>query len=247
MPNWVPEWLKSKNESEEGGNTVTLPKELEDRFKKVDDLDVKMTNMDTKLKSLDSITAFIEEQKEDKKKAKEAAEEAERKRKQKTPEQLQEEDESLAAELLTDPKAAFNKLSGPIRDVVMLTRADNIKREVFVDRAEEFPYYAGDIKKEIDATLEKQDLSFRNNAGSVENVYYTVVGKRQKEIQDGKIKSRFASSSGSLKGSADGKQDEIKIELNDDIRKMMRLTGLSEKDALDMLTKAAAAGEVEYV
>ena len=234
---WESEEKKEEKKTE-------LPPELEARFKKVDDLDTKVSSIDEKLKGLDSITAFIEDQKKEKEEAKTAAAAA---RARKTPEQEKDDDENMAALLLSDPKAAFSELSKPLQQVMLMTRADNIKREVFTDRADEFPYYSGEVKGEVDKILGEQTLQFRNDPNAVANVYHTVVGKRMKDINEGKIKSRFASGTGPLSNSQQNKEDEFVIELSDDIKRMAKLTGMSEGDAKDLVQKAAKAGEIDYV
>jgi hypothetical protein len=242
MPAWKYPWEKEEEVKKEEKHE--LPPELEARFKKVDELDTKVSSIDTKLAALDSITAFIEDSKKEKEDARKAAETA---RNRKTPEEIEDADKDMAALLLSDPKAAFGELSKPLQQVMLMTRADNIKREVFTDRAEEFPYYSGEVKNEVDKILGEQTLQFRNDPNAVANVYHTVVGKRMKDINEGKIKSRFAGGSGPLSNTNVNKEDELTIELSDDIKRMAKLTGMSEADAKTLVEKAAKAGEIDYV
>lgn len=239
MPSW--DFLRQpKKEEEPPKKEDEIPDILKARL---DATDAKMTGIDEKLKGLDSISAYFE--------AKKAEEEEEKKSKNKpkprTAEETQAEDEDLAAMLLTDPKKAIGQMTSPIQQLLLQTRADNIKREVFTDRADEFPYYTGEVRTEVDKILNEQTLQFKNDPTAVANVYHTVVGKRMKDINEGKIKSRFAGGTGPLSNSSEHKDDEVKIEMTDEIKRMAKLTGMSEASALELVNKAAKAGEIDYV
>jgi len=239
MPSW--DFLRQKKDEEK---VEEKKDELPDVLKaRLDATDAKMSGIDEKLKGLDSISAYFAEKK--------AEEEEEKKNKNKpkvkTSEETQAEDEELAAMLLTDPKKAISQMTSPIQQLLLQTRADNIKREVFTDRADEFPYYTGEIRTEVDKILNEQTLQFRNDPNAVANTYHTVVGRKMKDINEGKIKSRFAGGSNPLSNAQENKDDEIKIEMSDDIKRMAKLSGMSEADALILVNKAAKAGEIDYV
>ena len=76
--------------------------------------------------------------------------------------ELEERIESLMLEGKT--KEAIALATQPLTNEVLLSRADRIKREVF-ENAERFPYYHGDIKREVDALLESQPggMPFRDD------------------------------------------------------------------------------------
>jgi hypothetical protein len=191
-------WMK-KADSEAG--EIEFPDDLK---KKIEDgasaaTDVK--EIKTKLGKLDSIDAFITEfkagQEEVKRKAAAAAA-------AKTSEDMSAELEEL---MLTDPKKATEVIvKNATRDsniALMTLRADNIKREVF-ENEKDFPYYHGDIKKEVDALIAGQPLNARNDKSVVENCYKTIVGNHVTEIVEGKLKNRFAGADGGGRGTSSG-------------------------------------------
>jgi hypothetical protein len=223
-------WEQDDKKEEE----VKLPKELEDRFKKVDALDDKVSNIDKKLASLDSITAFIDEQRTANEQERTRREEAARRAKDKEEELSPEE---MAARLVTDPKGVIADATKPQTMAILSIRADQIRRQVFEDRETDFPYYSGDIKTEINKMLAQQSLEFQNNPASVENVYHTVVGRKMKDITEGKIKSRFASATGKTTGSsgADEDKEQKTIKITPEIERAARLTGLKTEDYIELL------------
>jgi len=238
--NWIPKWLQNDEDESAAEETrraaeaksKELPPEIEARFRKIDEVDSKLGAMDERLKSLDSIVAYFDEDKREKAAAKAKA--------------ANNDDESDdPARLLADPKGFIAESTKSTNELVLQLRADNIKKEVFED-SESFPYYTGDIKREIDSVLEKQDLRFRNSSEAVANTYHTVVGKHMKEINDGKIKTRFASTSQSINSSKDSGED-VSFEITPDITKAAKLSGMEVDDYMKLLKKAAKAGEVEYV
>ena len=126
-----------------------------------------------------------------------------------------------------------------LANVVMITRADQIKRELFED-SDKFKYYHGDLKKEVDALLENQPVAFRQNAANIENVYNTVVGKHHGEIMEGKIKSRFASGSGvshGKDGAADTGTEKDPPQITDDVRKAAKTFGMKPEEYAKMLVE----------
>lgn len=243
MPGWKPDFLKTPEEraGEGKGEKVELPKELEDRFSsiKTDVTTEVKTLLDSKLKDLEDIVAFAKEAKEEKDKRNKKPEPNPDPNKGKTREEINAE---FVARFAEDPLAALAETQSTTNNAILLTRADNVKREVFVDRAEEFPYYTGTIKKEIDEILEKQPLAFRNNAESVANVYYTVIGKKQKEIQEGTIKTRFASATPTTSSSKKEEDDKVKSgykESDLEIQRAAKLLGMQPKDYLELVDKEA--------
>lgn len=229
-------WLGGGNDDDKDKDKdkdKELPPEIEERFK-ASEKNVE-TLIDKKLAGLNSITEYIETEKKDKETR--AAAEAERKRKEaedknkKTPEEI-------AADLLSDPARVINEITGPQANAILMIRADQVKREVFQDRANDFPYYDGDIKKEVDELLAKQSLQFRNDPSSIENVYHTVIGKKMKDISEGKIKSRFAQAGGGVNSNVgEGDKGDKNITITPDIEKAARLVGLKPQDYVELLKK----------
>jgi hypothetical protein len=243
MPKWFPSWMDNEDDKDKDKKKkVELPPELEEVVKKVSETDSKITAMDERLKGLDSITAFIEEQKKEKEEAAKKAKAP----KVKTPDEESEEAATLAARLLEDPKGVISEITGAHTQGILQIRADNIRRQVFDDRSSEFEYYNGDIKKEVDALISSQNLTFQNDPKALENCYHTVVGRKMKEISEGKIKSRFASSTGNISTNKESKED-MTFETTPEMIKAAKLSGMELEDYKALVKKAALAGEIEYV
>ena len=240
MANW---WEREKKEEKKVEDE--LPEALKQQLAKVDSMETSLGESNRKIDSLveglNSISSFINEQKTERDNARASA--ARRTALENTP-----NPEDLAAELLSDPQSAINKMTTPQAQAIMELRADNIRRETFED-SEKFEFYTGEIKDEVNRMIASQTLTFRQSPANLENVYYTVIGKKRREISEGKIKSRFATPSGSSlsSGSSDGAKDKIKIEVTDDIRKAARLVGLKPEDYADLLGKEAEEGNINYV
>lgn len=232
-------WQKAKKEEPE---ELEAPKELIETRAKVEALDSRMTEM---LNGLSAITNSIAADRAEKEAEKAARAEAAR-RKQAEEAKLSPED--LAANMFSDPEGTVKKLTDPLAVELMEMRANNVRREVFED-AEKFKYYTGDLKTEVDKLLAVQPLAFRNNPASVENVYYTALGKKQDEIAEGKLKSRFASSTGSTasKGKVSGIEDTFTIEVDDSIRKAAKLVGMKPEEYAALVTTEAKEGNIAYV
>lgn len=224
MAKW---WERQKPEAEE--TEVGLPREIQEQLDKVGGLESKVTELTSKLSGLDEITGYIRSQRE----------EADRRRQQPTPksgEETQAEREELAALLLQDPEAAYARMAARTNAGVGQLAASVARREVFEDNAEKFPYYTGDIKAEINKILSKQTLAFQSNHEAIENTYYTVVGRMQKDISEGKIKDRFAAGSGARSSQIVSEEaDRKKVTSNDDIRKIAKQLGFTEDDYIKFL------------
>ncbi len=218
------------------------PKELIETRAKVEALDSRMTEM---LNGLSAISNSIAADKAEKEAEKTARTEAAR-RKQVEDAKLSPED--LAANMFADPEGTVKKLTDPLAVELMEMRANNVRREVFED-TEKYEYYTGDFKAEVDKLLAVQPLAFRNNPASVENVYYNVLGRKQKEIAEGKLKSRFASSTGatSSSGKVAGNEDAFTIEVDDNIRKAAKLVGMKPEEYAALVATEAKEGNIAYV
>lgn len=232
-------WQRAKKEE---SVEPEAPKELIETRAKVEALDSRMTEM---LNGLSSISNSIAADKAEKEAEKTARAEAAR-RKQLEDSKLSPED--LAANMFADPEGTVKKLTDPLAVELMEMRANNVRREVFED-TEKYEYYTGDFKAEVDKLLAVQPLSFRNNPASVENVYYNVLGRKQKEITEGRLKSRFASSTGatSSSGKVAGTEDTFTIEVDDQIRKAAKLVGMKPEEYAALVATEAQEGNIAYV
>ena len=227
-------WEKKEDEKDED---VKLPKAIQDQLDEAKGLKTQVDEMSTKLSAIDGISATLNEMREAMKPKPPAP-------KAKTAEQEQEENEEISALLLTDPQAAYAKLASRTNAGVMQLAAQNAKREVFSDAANDYPYYAGTLKSEIDSILGQQPLHMQSNVDLIKNTYHTVLGRHMSEITEGKIKDRFASASsgGRSSGTKDGEDDSRKITVvTPDIEKAARHTGHSTKDYLELLNQDAEA------
>lgn len=230
-------WWES-NKKEDGTEEIVLPKAIQDQLDEAKGLKTKVDEMSTKLSAIDGISTTLQEMR-DAMKPKPLAPKA------KTTEEEQNENEELSALLLTDPNAAYAKLASRTNAGVMQLAAQNARREVFSDSANDFPYYTGTLKSEIDSILGQQPLHMQSNVDLIKNTYHTVLGRHMGEITEGKIKDRFASAgggSGRGSGTKDGEGDERKITvITPDIEKAARHTGLKVEDYMALLNQDAEA------
>lgn len=225
-------WMKK--DSSDGKEQVEIKLD-EDTQKKLDaalGMGEEFKKITTMLDGLKGIQAFVDESRAEK----EAA--AARARTEAQARNASQTDEELQQLILTDPGAAIKKGTQDQSMAILMLRADQLKRDVFED-ADKFPYYAGEVKSEIDRLLSGQTIQLRNDPSVIENCYYTVLGKHAEEAREGKLKSRFASSSGSRgtsSGNAGAGKDEDKehLEINDDIRRAARIAGMKPEDYAKM-------------
>jgi len=226
-------WQKKAKDDGTEQLEVTLPDETQKKLDKALSVGEELEGIKTQLSGLSKVTEFIEAFKEkDEAEKRKAAAESHKK-------QQESEDAELSELILTDPKAAIAKATGPQAQAIMLLHASNIKRDVF-DNAEKFPYYSGDIKSEVDKLLAMQTIQSQTDPSVVENCYYTVLGKHQKELAEGKLKQRFASPSGNsgTKGGdldSKGEGSKPKVDITDDIRRAARFAGVTPEVYADML------------
>jgi hypothetical protein len=226
MKTW---WQKQEDDSDA---EPELPKVIQDQLDQVKELKTKVEEQSTKLSKLDSIESMLAEMAKPKEKPKEKP--------VKTADEEQAEREEIAALLLSDPEAAYARLSAKTNAGLLQIAANQARRDVFDEQPDKFPYYTGDVKAEVNKILSTQPLSFQTNHQAIENTYYTVIGKMQKEIAEGKIKDRFASGTGTRgKGLEIDPEAKTKIDSNDDIRKIARQLGMKEEDYIKLLEEDA--------
>lgn len=233
MPFKLP-WQKT----EDGNLEVSLPDDLKtklDNSASKEDLG-KLNDTLAKLQeSINSINVNAAAEAEERKKAatRRAAEEA-RARNEQTDEELNE----LA---LTDPVAATKRIveqsTAAQTQALLLVNAQNVRREVFED-TEKYPFYTGELKAEVDRIIGAESPQAQNNRGLIEHAYNSVVGKHYKEIMEGKLKTRFASSEGNRgtsTGNTGSKEDQGPRRLSDDEKKVARVLGFKEDEYGKML------------
>lgn len=222
-------WMGGKSDDE---GEPEIPKAIQEQLDQVKDLKTQVTEMRGSLSALDEIKASLAEMAKPK--------ETPKPKITKTADEEQADREEIAGLLLSDPEAAYARLSAKTNAGLLQIAANQARRDVFDENPDRFPYYTGDVKAEVNKILSTQPLNFQTNHQAIENTYYTVIGKMKKEIDEGKIKDRFASGSGSRgSGLQNEPADKTKIDSNDDIRKIARQLGMKEEDYVKLLEEDA--------
>lgn len=230
-------WQRKAGENGEG---EVLEVQLPDEFKAKLDSAVSKSDFDSKLSELQNSLASITSrfQREDEERARAAS--AKKQEESRASSKLSKEQiEELMA---TDPVGAVQRIvqdsSESHNQVLLSVRADSLRREVFED-SEKYPYYTGDMKQEIDKLLEAQTLLARNDRSVIDHAYYSTVGKHHKELSEGKLKTRFASSdtgSRTSTGKVPGSEDSEALRpMTDDDKKAAKILGFSEAEYQKML------------
>lgn len=228
-------WQKNVGEDGKESIEVSLPDDLKTKL----DSAVSKADFDTKLDelraSLSTITTRF--QREDETREREAAA---RRAKETQPVGLTKE--QLEEMMATDPVGAVQRLikdqSEGSNNVLLTVRADSLRREVFED-TEKYPFYAGELKQEIDKLIEGQTLAARNDRSVIDHAYYSTLGKHHKELSEGKLKSRFASSdtgSRTTTGRTPGDTEADTLRpMTEDDKKAARILGFKEEEYQKLL------------
>jgi hypothetical protein len=230
-------WQKAKDGEEA---SFDLPDDLVAKINKGAEATDKLTKIEQLLADQASVQAAKDKAAKDKEDA--AARAAAAKKTEEVQGTIDEQVEALMIEGRTKEaiELATKGKTDALANVVMATRADQIKRELFED-TDKFKYYHGSLKSEIDSLLEKQPLAFRQDTANIENVYNTIVGKHHGEIMEGKIKSRFAAGAGSSHGAGDdgkgGAGDKEPPAITDDVRKAAKTFGMKPEEYAKMLVE----------
>jgi phage I-like protein len=230
-------WQKDEKTGEA---VMELPDELVDQIKKGSEAASKLSTIESTLADLKSIMASSTEAADNEKK--EAAARAAAAARAEEEGSVESKIEQLMLEGKT--KEAIALATQGQTQAIKAVHADNVRRELFEDQ-DKFKYYHGDIKREVDALLANQVVDFRMNPANIENCYNTVIGKKMPEILEGKIKTRFATSSGgsTATGAAgdSGVDDKKNLKLSEEAKKAARLLGFSEEDYKKMLDEEGVA------
>ena len=234
-----------KKVDDKGEEKFELPDDLVKQIKDGSEAATKIGTIEQKLTDLLSIQQSEKTAREKKEKeVKDAADAAARIKNSKTQEEFDSEIEEL---MLTNPREAIRRATEGQTNAIKAVHADNVRREVFEDSTK-FPYYHGDLKREIDTLLASQAVDFRLNPQNIENCYHTVVGKHNTEIVEGKIKNRFAGADNGSRGTSSGSAGSSgvggkeKFSTTDpayeaDIRRAAKQVGIKYEDYVDMLDK----------
>jgi hypothetical protein len=132
-------------------------------------------------------------------------------------------------DFILDPSAAVDKKLKGTQTAVLMLAARQARGEVLGEKE----YYHGDTKNEIDKMIEAQPLASQSNTNVIENCYKLVMYDKQKDIADGKLKSKnnaasFASDgTGGHAGKGAGEHEE---EMSVDEKFAAKALGLNEAD-----------------
>lgn len=228
-------WQRKAGEDGKEEIEVSLP----DEFKAKLDSAVSKSDFDSKLgelqASLSSITSRF--QREDEERTRAAAV----KRQEESLSSSKATKEQIEELMATDPVSAVQRLikdqSESGNQILLSVRADNLRREVFED-TEKYPFYTGEMKAEIDKLLEAQTLLNRNDRSVIEHAYFSTLGKHHRELADGKLKSRFATSdtgSRTSTGRTPGGESEELRPMTEEDKKAAKILGFSETEYQKML------------
>ena len=231
----------AKKVDDKGEEKFELPDEIVIQLKAGVEAKASLTKMETMLEEMKNIQ--LQEKKDKDKAAADAAAAAARKAAADKQPEIDAEIEEL---MLTNPREAVRRLTEGQTNAIKMVHADALRREVFEDQ-QKFKYYSGDIKKEVDALLAGQYVDFRMNQQNIENCYLTVIGKHADEISEGKIKTRFAGSESSSRGTSGGGAGDsgadgsgkktYDAEYMKEIERAAKQTGIKTLDYIEMLEK----------
>lgn len=202
---------KGEEESEETKSEAQKQKDLEikadkearEKLQKIDGLETALKELEKKsTSSFSRLDAFLDEQEEAKKAAREA----------KAKELAAKARETSEEKWIEDPQAALEDALAPTKMAVVNIASMNVRREVF-DDGQEFEFYTGDFKKAVDKYIDTLPPNAKTDPQAIKNCYYLVLGQKQKEIAEGKLKSRFSSTTANGKSEAgpEGEKKEIKL------------------------------------
>lgn len=231
--NWYPSqqqaikipWLTPETENKNEDQEIELkPKDVKDKLDKIDGMETEVKKISKLEEGQTEILGYFRQAKADREAARQRAEEAEQVKRQKA-----EDDNAPSFE--DDPVAAVNRQLDPIlKQNYLLSAKQNIRDMVESNQLE---FYTGDIKSEVDKLIEAQAM--RGNPVSteyIENAYYIAKGKKEKDIADGKIKSRFSAASGASSGTGglESNPDKSKQALSEDEKRYAAALGIKDED-----------------
>ena len=162
---------------------------------------------------------FINQQKEERAEAQRVA--AERQR--------AESSRQEPVDFFTDPETAMNNKLRPLAESNAVMASMFVRRELL----EKEDYYGDpEFKKHVDAIIDSQPLAARSNAAVIMNAYKIARFDKQKEIEEGKIKSSLSISGGRGSGRSDIAEEESDggISMSQQEKAYARKLGISESD-----------------
>lgn len=204
---------------------------------KLDQIDTIKTKLDANDAVMTRMNSFLDQQDEAKRKA--AAAEAAKK--------ATEDSEKSEETWLTDPKKAFNDAINPLVKVQLQTSSRLLRKEIFDDNSGEFEFYHGDFKKRVDAYIDNLPITSQNDTASIKNCYFLVLGQMQKEIQEGKIKSRFSDMSTATARSGKTDDKDKLPQLTEEHKRAAKAFGMTEEQYAKAMKDEFKGTELSYV
>ena len=141
-----------------------------------------------------------------------------------------EEENSVTAEdYMLDPEAATKRAMQPVAQATMMLAAKMARQETLSDS----DYYHGDVKTKTDGLIASLPLAQQSDPASILNCYKIACFDAQKDIADGKLKSKNAAvvfeggSTGAHSGTSTGEGNET---LTADEKQAAAAFGMSEKE-----------------
>jgi hypothetical protein len=214
------DWLRNNKTAAEDQQELELkPAEVKAQLDKLNGFETKFTELTTSTKA---ITDWIAQQDALKvAAARKAQSEADAARVL--------EAENNKPDLFTQPDAYMAAALDPLKANQVNMASLLMRREILDDAA--FEYYTGDVKKTIDTYIDGLPLSHRADPASIKNCYYTVIGQKQAELKEGKLKSRYAAASTSASGTGGTSATQTEtVTLNDEQKAMAAKFGMKEED-----------------
>src|SRR5882762_3179980 len=219
MPGWWGQKAKKEeDEDKQGDIEIKPPKEVEEKLNKIDGIEASVKAFEAHTDTLKGMATFLAEQKQIKEDA----------RKKEADDRAKAATETNDEEWITDPKKAAQDMLQPLVINQINTNSRLIRRDIF-DDGKEFEYYDGDFKKEVDNHIDSLPPAQRADPASIKNCYYVVLGRRQKEITEGKLKSRFSAASTASATQSTGKGSEQIIALTDEQKIAAKRLGVKEE------------------
>jgi len=226
-------WERGEDKKEEKKEDDDIELKAKDVKAKLDSIDTLKTTVDgfgEKLKSLDTVTAYITAQQ---RKEEEAA-----KKKNADAKKEQEDEEEENLDFLGDPLNAtkqlinksLKKATDPLLIMTVNTQSKQLAKEHFGENPKFALYTDPTFKAEVDRLIMSLPLNARIEPASLENCYAVVAFNKAEEIKEGKIKARFAAAAGAASGTGQENDTKKEMVLNADQKKAAAMFGLSEKE-----------------
>lgn len=231
MPNWF-ERMSRSEETDPDKKKQQEQEELEikatkEKLAKIDGIETAVNEFKSKTGVLDQMSEFLKEQQELKRKREAEA------RAKAANDNKESQDKELEELLLNDPIKAQELIAErkmqPLVQATINTQSQLLRKQIFDDNPSEFEYYHGEFKNKVDKLIDNLSLEHKTNPNAIKNCYAVAFYEYQKDIKEGKLKSRFASVS-LPSSSTTSNKDKDEIVLSDEEKRAARMLGIKEED-----------------